>query len=72
MISNNYDEWMKALSSRLKEVFGKDTFTAEELTKEFYVDFRIKCSEFFTTEDGGADMDLFWSEKLREWLINPK
>lgn len=54
---NNNDEWKNALSCRLKELFGKDTFTEEELTKEFYIDFRMKCSDFFTTEDGSVNMD---------------
>ena len=70
-ITNN-DEWKNALSYRLKEMFGKDTFTEEELTKEFYIDFRIKCGDFFTTEDGCFNMDLFWSENLKEWLTTPK
>lgn len=72
LTDNNFEEWKAALSKRLIEVFGKDTFTEAELTKDFYVDFNIKCNEFFRTEDGGVDMDLFWSEGLKKWLLSQK
>lgn len=68
----NFAEWKAALSEKLIKVFGKDTFTEAELTKDFYVDFRIKCGEFFMTEDGSVDMDLFWSDGLKKWLMSQK
>ena len=44
----------------------------EELTKEFYVELKIKCSEFFVTDDDCFDLDLFRSEEIKEWLLSPK
>ena len=66
------DEWKKQLSQKLVEVFGKDTFTENEFTKEFWEDLRIKCGDYFKTEDGAFDANLFWSENFKEWLLAEK
>ena len=64
--------WKDNLSKKLVEVFGKDTFNEDELEKEFWVELKIRCGDFFKTADGSFDMDLFWSDKFREWLISSK
>ena len=64
--------WQELLSKRLIDVFGKDTFTENEFTKEFWEDLRIKCGDFFKTEDGAFDANLFWSENFKEWLLAEK
>lgn len=66
------DEWKKQLSQKLIDVFGKDTFTEEEMTKKFWVELKVKCGDFFKTEDGAFDNDLFWSENFKEWLLAEK
>lgn len=66
------EEWKKALSEKLVEIFGKNVFLEEDLTQEFYTEFRIQCSDFFKTEDGAFDQDLFWSEALKNWLQEDK
>lgn len=65
-------EWKAALARRLTEIFGKNVFTEAELTKEFYVELRVGCSEFFQTENDAFDQDLFWSEGLRNWLLGDR
>lgn len=72
LIYNEQEEYFRRFSKKLIEVFGKDTFMEEELTKEFYVELKIKCSEFFVTDDDCFDLDLFWSEEIKEWLLSPK
>lgn len=71
LTEENAKEWGKALSQRMIEVFGKDSFTEDELTKDFYVDLMIKCGSFFEKENGVTDLDLFWADDLREWLLKP-
>ena len=66
------EEWKAALARRLTEIFGKNIFTENELTKEFYVELRVGCSEFFQTENNTFDQDLFWSEGLRNWLLGDR
>ena len=66
------DAWKKQLSQKLIEVFGKDTFAESEITKEFWEDLRIKCGDYFKTEDGAFDANLFWSENFKEWLLAEK
>lgn len=66
------EEWQIGFSQKLIEVFGKDTFGEEELVKDFWVDLRIGCGEFFRTEDGAFNQDLFTSDGLREWLMQEK
>ena len=56
----------------LKETFGKDTFTEDELTKDFYTELKVCCGEFFQTNDGTFDMEAFWSEGFRDWLLKEK
>jgi hypothetical protein len=70
MIINDY--YQKLLSDKLKETFGKDTFTEDELTKEFYEELLIRCGRFFQTADGAVNMNAFWSEGFREWLLKEK
>ena len=57
------------LKKRLVEIFGKDTFTEDELTAEFYTELRISCNDFFSTEEGIFSLDDFWSEKVRDILL---
>lgn len=66
------EEYFANFSKKLTEVFGKDTFTENELTKEFYVDLYIKCNEFFQTDDGYIDLDWFWSDAIKKFLISTK
>ena len=42
------------------------------MTKKFWVELKVKCGDFFKTEDGAFDNDLFWSEKLKDWLLKEK
>lgn len=66
------EEWKNGFSKKLMEVFGKKVFSEEELNKEFYTELKIKCSEFFQTENDAFDQDFFWSEKLKNWLMEDK
>ena len=66
------DSWKKQLSQKLIEAYGKDTFSESEITKEFWEELRIKCGDFFKTEDGSFDANLFWSENFKEWLLAEK
>lgn len=66
------EEWRIGFSQKLIEVFGKDTFEKEELEKDFWVELKIRCGEFFRTEDGAFNQDLFTSDGLREWLMQEK
>lgn len=66
------EEWQSGLSKKLIEIFGKDTFREEELEKNFWTELKIRCGEFFRTEDGTFKQDLFTSEGLREWLMQEK
>ncbi|SEL35831.1 hypothetical protein [Ruminococcus albus] len=69
----NIDAYFEALRLCLVDVFGKDTFTEDEMTKEFYVDLKIRCGSFFETEYNAAvNMDMFWSEQLKDYLMTPK
>lgn len=60
------------LARKLKERFGKDTFTEAELTKEFNTELLIRCGEFFNDRDGGFMQDIFMSENFRDWLLKEK
>lgn len=60
------------LSKLLHRTFGKDTFTEDELTKDFYTNLYIGSGDFFKTEDGCMDLDFFWSEDVREYLLEDK
>lgn len=64
-------EWSNALSQRLIERFGKDTFTKEELTKDFWVDFNINCHEFFESEDGSINQYEMLGSRIAQWLLCP-
>ena len=65
-------EWKIAFAEKLVEVFGKNVFSKEELTKKFYEDLKIKCSDFFKTQDDAFDQDFFWSDELQNWLMEDK
>ncbi len=65
-------EGIKAFSESLKSVFGKDTFTEDELTQEFYTTLYISCDEFFRTDDNAINLELFWSENVKHYLLEPK
>ena len=64
--------WWKRFSEKVTESFGKNTFTEEELTEEFYSLLYISCGDFFRTEDGFININWFWNEELREWLLTKK
>ena len=64
-------EWWKNFSDQLIEVFGKNTFTEEELTKDFYTSLHIFCGNCFETPEGLVDLDWFWHEDVRNWLLAP-
>ena len=66
------EEWQSGFSKKLIEVFGKDTFIEEELDMDFWVELKIRCGEFFRTEDGAFNQDMFISEGLKEWLMQEK
>ena len=66
------DLWWKNFSERVVMLFGKNSFTEDELTKDFYTELYIGCNEFFCTEDGSVNLDWFWHEELREWLLAEK
>ena len=63
------DMWWKHFSERVIMLFGKNTFTEDELTNVFYTVLYFGCNEFFRTEDGAVNLDWFWHEELREWLL---
>lgn len=65
-------EWKIGFSQKLIEFFGKDTFREEELEKDFWTELRIRCGEFFRTEGGAFNQNLFTSDELREWLMQEK
>ncbi len=65
-------EWFDKLSEKLIAVFGKDTFSEDELNKEFYVEFYISCNEFFRNEEGIVNHEDIWNKKLKEWLMKEK
>ena len=66
------DLWWKNFSERVVMLFGKNSFTEDELTKDFYTELYIGCNEFFRTEDGSVNLDWFWHDELREWLLAEK
>ena len=66
------EEWEIVFAEKLVEVFGKNVFSKEDFTKKFYEDLKIKCSEFFKTQDGAFDQDFFWSDGLQNWLMEDK
>ena len=57
------------LKKRLVEAFGKDTFTEDELTQDFYTKLRISCGDVFTSEDGIFDLDAFFSNQVKDILL---
>ena len=64
--------WWSRFSEKVTEIFGKNTFTEAELTEEFYTILYIGCGDFFRTENGCINLDWFWHEELREWLLAEK
>ena len=64
-IKNNIIE----LKKRLMETFGKDTFTEEELTKDFFTKLRISCGDLFSSDDGAFDLNTFWSDRVKDILL---
>ena len=39
------EEWKKSLSKKLVEVFGKNVFSEDDFTSDFYIELRIRCSD---------------------------
>lgn len=67
----NEDYW-KEFSKRLILILGKGTFREEELNKEFFTELYISCSDFFKIAEGLVDLDLFWSDSIRSFLLKEK
>jgi len=57
-----------AFKKDLKEVFGKDCFTEDELDEAFYQKLMYGCYEFFVDENGNFSKNLLYSDQIREWL----
>lgn len=70
LTKENYEVWSDSFSKELIKKFGKDTFSEMELTKDFYVEIKISFSNFFMSENDVFDLDLFWSEELKLWLLS--
>ena len=68
----NTEDGIKKFSEKLRLVFGKDSFIEEEMDKEFYTTLYISCNEFFRNDDNTTNLDLFWSESVRSFLLEPK
>lgn len=69
----NFDAYLEAFRLCLIDVFGKDTFTEDELTKDFYTELNVRCWSFFRTEYGAnVDLDLFWSDGIKSFLLSSK
>ena len=66
------EEWKKSLSKKLVEVFGKNVFSEDDFTSDFYIELRIRCSDYFQTEDDAFDQELFWSDSFKKWLMEDK
>lgn len=65
--------YFEAFRLCLTDVFGKDTFTEDEMTREFYVELNIRCHCFFETPYNALmDLDMFWSEEVKAYLMRPK
>lgn len=62
---------LKEFSHILYEVFGKDTFLEEELTKEFWETLCIRCNDFFK-KNGRINLDRIQSQDMKDWLVTPK
>ena len=60
------------LTLLLCRTFVRNKFTEEELTEEFWTELRIQGNDFFLTEDGYFDLNFFWSEDVREWILADK
>ena len=65
-------EYERAFSHLLVEVFGKNSFSEEEMTSDFFAHLYCSCGDFFKTEDGYISLDLFRSEEIRQWLCSQK
>jgi hypothetical protein len=60
----DHEEWARTLRERLRDRFGKDTFTDEEMDKQdFWVEYKLACYEWFRTPEGLDDMDSFWNSR---------
>lgn len=69
----NKAAYFEAFRLCLTDVFGKDSFTENEMTREFYAELKIRCGSFFETSYNAAvDMDMFWSDEVKEYLMSPK
>lgn len=59
-------------SKCLKKLFGKDTFVESELTQDFFSTLYNGSGDIFKTDSGAVDLDFFWSENVRRWLLDPR
>lgn len=66
------DSEKEKLTLLLSRTFGKTEFNEEEFTRKFWSELRIRSDDFFLTEDGCFDVDFFWSDEVRDWILADK
>ena len=62
----------KRLTEILLSTFGKACFNQDELTDAFWVDLYITGNELFRDENGLVNLDFFWSQDFKEWILADK
>lgn len=62
----------KRLTEILLTTFGKTTFSEDELTEKFWSDLYINSNNFFQSQAGAIDLDFFWSDDVRSWILEDK
>lgn len=62
----------KRLTEILLTTFGKATFSEDELTEKFWSDLYISSNDFFQSREGAVDLDYFWSDDVRRWILEDK
>lgn len=61
-----------AIAAELVKEYGKDTFTENELTHDFYTDFYFKFQKFLPGNNPREALEAFWLNGGKEWLMTPK
>lgn len=61
-----------AIAAELVKEYGKDTFSENELTNDFYTDFYFKFQEFLPGNNPREALEAFWLNGGKEWLMTPK
>lgn len=54
------------------DVFGKHTFSKEELNDHFYSKLAAQSDGLFYTQEGRLDRDFLYSEQISDWLMEEK